>query len=434
MIRLPLIALALMALGQMPAAAQSLYGCSGIETRMNQPSIEGLDGVFYRINPDLHDFAAFSDETVTQVAALSTALSALGTTLIYAPLPTKSLAMPEHLPPEAADYGYDAILAATGYGKIVERLTKAGTLAVDIRAAMHVAPAEPLSFYQTDHRMTAAGAKRAAKAIADAIAKTPDFTKLPKGRFDTRPAGAATLPSPLHDALQQRCLTPLPPVQADSFQTSRASASSNASANTIFAAGGTAPRIALVGTEYSGEVTANFAGFLAEFTGLDVVQYAVPDGGSYAAISSYLTSQAFQDARPTYLVWANPVFENLAQYGDQPMAELIAAAGGNCRIQLALLASPQANAVVADLSVLDRGQAYTLFLDTGGAQGFQAQFSFQNGSGLIRTKTIVRNPGQIATGRFYMPTSGLWPDGALSVEIALDVPMGANPRVSACFQ
>ena len=431
MIRLALFVLALMPL---PAVAQSLYGCNGIESRMNQPSIEGLDGVFYRIDPDLHDFAAFSDETAAQVGTLSTALSALGTTLIYAPLPTKSLAMPEHLSPEATDYGFDASIAATDYGKIVERLTKAGTLTADIRAAMHVATSEPLSFYQTDSRMTAAGARRAAKAIADVIATTPDFTKLPKARFDSHPAGAVTLASPLHDALQQRCLTPLPPVQADSFQTSRASASTNASANTIFAASGNAPRIALVGTEYSGEVSANFAGFLSEFTGLDVVQYAVPDGGSYAAISSYLTSQAFQDARPTYLVWANPVFENLAQFGDQPMAELIAAAGGNCRIQLNLLASPQANTVVADLSALDRGQPYTLFLDAGGAAGYQAQFSFLNAAGLIRTKSVVRNPGQVATGRFYMPTSGLWPEGAQSVEIALDVPVGANPRVSACFQ
>jgi len=92
--------------------------------------------------------------------------------------------------------------------------------------------------------------------------------------------------------------------------------------------------------------------------------------------------------------------------------------------------------LIADLRGLDPGAALTLFLETGGAPAFAARFDFRAAAGaeagLIRSKTIIRHPGQVATGRFYMPLSGLWPTGAASVEIVLDVPFGPVPRVTAC--
>jgi len=51
----------------------------------------------------------------------------------------------------------------------------------------------------------------------------------------------------------------------------------------------------------------------------------------------------------------------------------------------------------------------------------------------VRTKFIHRHPDQVKTGRFYMPLSGLWPEGVQTADIVLDVPYGADPRVTACF-
>ena len=47
-------------LAAMPAAAQSVYGCSNLSGRISMPSVEGSHGVFYRIDPDLHMFHPFS--------------------------------------------------------------------------------------------------------------------------------------------------------------------------------------------------------------------------------------------------------------------------------------------------------------------------------------------------------------------------------------
>lgn len=420
-----------------PGLAQSVYGCSELEIANSHPSVEGDGGVFYRVDPDLRMFNTLSDESIEDLARLSTTLASLGTTLIYVPLPTKSLAMPDQLPQTARDFGFDVSLASSVYQETLERLAQKGVMTTDLRHALRASGKDLPSFFRTDYRMTSAGAQRAARAISDVLAKTPDFIALPKGRFDSQSAGSVTLPSDMRSALQRHCMVALPPVETEAFSTTRLQAGGVLNDTTLFGTGVTtgagSARIALLGTEQSGEPAANLAGFLSEFSGLDVVQYAVNGGGSYGAISAYMTSRAFQEARPSYLVWVNPVENNLAQFGDQPLRELIAAAGDTCRVPLQLLSGGQANAVTADLSTLDPGQSYTLLLEADGAEAMSARFDFLSASGLVRSKSVFRNAAQVKTGRFYMPMSGLSAEGSQLVEIVLDAPFGNTARVTACF-
>lgn len=434
---LPLLARALallLGLAAAPAAAQSSsYGCTELTGLTGLPSVEGSGGVFYRIDPDLKMFHGLSDDSVADLARLSQTLAAFGTTLIYVPLPTKSLVLPDALPQEARDFGFDPALAATVYGETLKRLWAAGVPATDARRALHAPADQAPSVFATDYRLTGPGAQRLARAISETVTLTPGYSDLPKGRFQTRSTGAVTLDSAMRSKLQRHCLTELPPVQTESFATSGIQANLSGTNNTIFGSRTTSARIALLGTETTGEPAINFAGFLSEFTGLDVVQYSVPGGGAFAAISSYLTSAEFQDQRPAYLVWTNPVEENLARFGDQPFRELTAAAGADCRVPLPLLSSGQPNTITADLRALDRSQPYTLLVEAEGAPAAAARFDFLSGNGLVRSRSVVRHPDQVRTGRFYMPMSGLWPEGAQSVDIQLDVPFGGSTRVTACF-
>jgi alginate biosynthesis protein AlgX len=416
-----------------PAMAQSIYGCVGLDDTNGLPSVEGDNGVFYRVNPDLRMFHAVSDESVARLADLSKALSDLGTTLIYVPLPTKGLSMPDQLPQAAHDYGFDVVLATTVYEDILKRLSEAGVVTADVRRALRAGGDAPPSVYPTDYRLTAAGAQRAATAVATAIAGTAGFNDLQKGRFGSSITGKETLPSDMRASLQRHCQITLPELLVDTYANTRLQGGAIAGDNTLLGTAAISSRVAVVGTEHVGTASSNFAGALSAASGLDVQQYTVDDGGSFAAISSYLTSRAFQDQRPAYLVWINPLENNLAQFGDQPLRELTAAAGGNCRVPLPSGPGGLANSVSADLTALDRAQNYTLFLDAEGTEATSAQFDFQSALGLTRTRTIQRNPGQVATGRFYMPMSGLWPEGALSVTITLDAPVANTARVTACF-
>ncbi|WP_108483584.1 alginate O-acetyltransferase AlgX-related protein [Oceaniglobus ichthyenteri] len=420
-------------IGAFQAQAQSAYGCSNLAGLNDMPVIEGRGGVFFRIHPDMHNFYPFSDDTVDQVGELSEALAATGTTLIYLPVPTKSLAMPGFLTAEAEDFGFDADMATTVYLDIVKRLEQRGVATADVRKPMIGTQFSDPAFFQADHRWTPAGARLAAQAVATRLAQVPEFSGVAGSGFTSAPSGSVTLESDMFAQIQQHCQLALPPVITASYATARSGGVVQPGDNSIFGSAQGSRRIAVVGTEFTGEPASNFAGFLSESTGLDVVQYNVTDGGAFGAISSYLTSDAFQTARPSVLIWEVPVEANLAQWGDQPMRELIAAGGNTCRVPLNLFSTGAPNKVSVDLNSLDAGLDYTLFVDGAGATSPEATFTFKARNGETRSRTVIRHPDQRHTGRFAMPMSGLWPDGVSGVEIELSEPFGSSPRVVACF-
>lgn len=430
-------ALAALLLAPLPALAQSALGCTGLDERHRMASVEGADGTFFAIDPDLHLFHPFSDETADALAALSRALASQGTTLVFVPLPTRSLAMPEALPPAARDLGYDATLGATLYEDALRRLDERGVLALDARRALRAPPGEEPSFFRADPRLTSAGARRAATALAQAIAAIDGADALPRGRFETRATGAAVLPSPMRDAIQRRCLRPVPEAETATFVTTRADVAEAEAGGSLFGAEAPGPgpasgRVALLAHEVAGDPALNLGGFLSESTGLEVQAYSVPGGDAFAAISSYLTSRGFQDAPPAILVWAVPISESLAARGDQPMAELAAAAAGGCFSTLPAGRGASPSTLVADLAGLPAGQPFALLVDGDGAPATRARLTFTGPGGETRSRFVVRDPAQVATGRFFVPLTGLWPEGARAVEIALDAPFGPDSRVAAC--
>jgi alginate biosynthesis protein AlgX len=374
-------------------------------------------------------FHPLTEESADAIAALSVALAGRGTTLVYAPLPTKSLALPERLPQAAFDYGLNPDLAATFYDLLLDRLRSRDIATADLRRAMRAQDGAP-SFHLADDRITPAGAQRVAAALGQVIATAPGFKDQPRQQFATTTTGTVTLPSDMRAALQRHCQIRLPEVMAEGSTTTRAGGGSTGT--DLFAGAATTGGIVIVTTGKAGEPTANLAGALAQATGLETQIYAVPDGGSYAAISSYMTSRIFRERRPAFLVWLNPVEENLADHGDQPMAELVAAAAGDCGIPLQVTPGLEVGTLSADLSALDNSRRFALLVDSEGSAATRAQFDFRGPDGTIRTRQILRHRDQAPTGQFYMPLTALWPEGARSVEVTLDVPVAASARVAAC--
>ncbi len=418
------------------ASSQTTYGCENLSGFHANAAVEGKAGVFYPVEPDLRNFHPFSDESVDLLAELSEALKSMGTTLVYVPVPTKALAMPDYLPSKATDFGFDPDLAATVYDDAVRRMQRAGIVAVNARKAIAMGgQGAELPYFKTDPRLTAYGAQLVAQAIAGELQGTETFNVLPKGNFNSTPTGRVTIDSDMRRILQRFCMIDLPEAETQAFTSARvAGAITGTGESSLF--GGTTlqnGRVALVGTEFSAEPAVNFGGFLSQYSGLEVSQYAVPNGGAFAAISTYLTSRAFQQSRPAFLVWENPIQNNLAKWGDQPMRELIAAAGNSCRVPVPVLPTTDPNRVRADLSTLDPGANFTLSVDASGGEASSAKFHFTSGTGLVRTRSIYRNEDQVATGRFFMPVTGIWAEGAQSVEIELDRAFGGQATVTACY-
>jgi alginate biosynthesis protein AlgX len=122
----------------------------------------------------------------------------------------------------------------------------------------------------------------------------------------------------------------------------------------IFGTDAAAASLVLAGTSFSDSNINNFAGFLSEFTGIEVTNYSITGGNQFGAMTSYLTSREFAEQRPTFLIWENPIYNGLAQFGPLPMEELIAAAGPSCDIGLG--AAVEDGAVTASVTPWPVGQ------------------------------------------------------------------------------
>jgi alginate biosynthesis protein AlgX len=367
------------------------------------------------------------------MAELSQALAANGTTLIFVPVPTKSVTMPGYLPTDVERYGFDLEIATEVHLDILRRLGAAGVVTVDARDAMIDMPDGELAFFKADFHWSAAGARQTAIAIAETIRGLPEYADLDPTLFETVPLEVGVAFSGMRRILQSRCLTTLPEAETMTYLTSQVqSLDLDSGGLDLFGESANTTPIVLLGTSFSDSLINNFPGFLAEYAQLEVVNYALTGGNQYGSITSYLTSTEFEEAPPRFLIWENPIYNNLAQYGDLPMRELTAAASQTCTMPLATQINAEEAIITVDLDGYDLGPADTIFVDTHANVETQASFVFQSDEGLTRTKTIERGERLSRTGRFYMPLSGLWDGGAAAMRIQMTQPFLSEPSVYVC--
>ena len=405
------------AFGATKVEAQSRYSCTELNNA-HVPVIEGENGNFFRVDPDLVLSHDFSDAVIERIGALSEALAARGTKLIVVPLPTKAIAMPDLLGPDASTYAYDRSLAATLYQDVIVRFRASRVATVDVRRALLGGWSDTQAFFKTDPRMTNEGLIR---LVGEISKQMPARQRSTEDGFTT--VRRETLDIASHDklVLQLNCLSALPSVSTGDYVT------------TVLGAGlvaGDAPKLVYVGSDMTAHGDLNLAGFLSDAA--NEAAYVVNGGdSSLHALTSFMTSDAYEVAAPDVLIWELPIWEPLASGGDQPLREVLAAAEGRCEtpLEMALLES---GGVRIELSDAEFTSNDTLFLDNSGMPSTKAAFSFVSQDGQRRTRSVERPVEVSASGRFYMPLSGLWELGAKYVDINVPLDETKLPSVMLC--
>ena len=432
-------------------AGPSQFGCANTQFAASA-SIEGKDGVFYRVQSDLRLQHPMDDAVVAQLAELTRVLAEQGTTLIYVNVPTKGQAMPQYLPPEAAAYGYDPALMQANYQDVTDRLNAAGVPAPDLMSAMLKAKPDEKVFFQADFHWTPDGARLAAQAIGEMIRSLPAYSDVTPVEFTSQPADPEIAFSGLRRELQTYCKESLPEVEATTWVTTRATGAELSAADIfadaepaedvpeaetaegealdIFGTGSDEATLVLVGTSFSDSSINNFAGFLSEYAGIEAVNYAITGGNQFGSMTSYLTSRDFAEDRPTFLVWENPIYNSLAQFGPLPMDELIVAAGPTCDI--AANTTVAENALVASFQPGQLKPEDAFLFDQGGEGARIADVTFETDSGLRRTIRIERSDRLRATGRFFLKLEPYWHPDLVKVEVSFDRALTDTSALTLC--
>lgn len=418
-------------------AVDSAFGCKHLEDNPTLPSVEGKDGFFFRIFADLRMQHPLTDVTADQMSQLAEALKAHGTTLLYVPIPTKSVTLPTFLPEEASLFGFNEDVAVAVYEDQIARLKAKGVLAVDLLSALRTDNGGDPPFFRSDFHWTSRGAETAAEAIGGLLKGLPEYAEITPVNYETRPMGVELAVSGMRRTLQAYCVLSLPPVISNAYETVEV-ASADAALD-IFGdsgggeEGGPSDEIALVGTSFSDAAVPNFAGFLAQYASMPVSNFAITGGNQFGAITSYLTSREFQTNRPKFMVWENPIYNNLAQFGTGSLTELIAAARNECQPVASTPVIDKAKGLFeADLSGTTVTPNQVLLADAGDNNSRDIVLNFESRDGRTFTREVHRGDRFRGTGRFYIPLESLDSLELAKVSIKYDRLSEENAAISIC--
>lgn len=428
---LPAIAIVLASAG-FGHAASSAFGCAGLETNRQLAVVEGKNGFFYRVIADLRMEQQLSEHTADEVAALAEALEAGGTTLVFVPIPTKSLVLPEYLPEAArSDFGFDYGVAKSAYDDVIRRLRDRGIATVDLLDSLKKEPGDVPPFFQADFHWTSSGARASAKQIAATIHQLPGADDLKKAGFETKPTTRLSIISTMRRLLQASCKDALPLPQTQGYET--VETGSTDSAVDIFGSDDSGGTVALVGTSYSDLPASNFAGFLSEALSTPVTNYSISGGNQFGSITSYLTSEAFQENRPRFLIWENPIYNNVGKFGDAPLIELSTAARQGCRTidsgKISLLGT---NVLSVALSKEEVSNSAVIYAFSGDTHSRRATLRFQLNDGNQFESSIIRADRMVSTGRFYFPVRYFASEASSHINLEFDRLSANTAAVSVC--
>ncbi|WP_341869315.1 alginate O-acetyltransferase AlgX-related protein [Pseudomonas allii] len=203
-------------------------------------------------------------------------------------------------PEEKAKFDFDKALG--NYKTMLGRFAKMGYVVPDLSPLTNEQLPDELPahdfYFRGDQHWTPYGAQRTAKIVGAKVRAMPEFADIPKREFETKRSGRMGKTGTLHNMAGQLCGTSYAIQYMDQFTTEP---KGEAGDGDLFGDSGN-PQITLVGTSHSGK-NYNFAGFLEQEIGADILNVAFPGGGLEGSMIQYLGSDEFQKTPPKILIW-----------------------------------------------------------------------------------------------------------------------------------
>lgn len=284
---------------------------------------QGNDGWFFRINNDFREDFTLYPETAAYLSRLAHALEAHGTTLVMIPLPVRAMAGHVSLNrsiPVQEDFNNRAALHS--YHAYIQALEKAGLIAVNL--ASSEADLNPDHYFRRDIHWTPEGARATAEKTARMLMSLPRYASLHPASYETRRTGEATMRGKTLQEIERLCSSPVPAESFPVYET-RLKASG---AQALFGSGDAAS--VLVGTSYSDMDMFNFMGFLSQYSGLAIANYAIGAGELFNAMISYVSAPEFVQTHPPFLLWEMPGHYNINIGSAASFRQIIPAISGDC--------------------------------------------------------------------------------------------------------
>jgi alginate biosynthesis protein AlgX len=264
-------------------------------------------------------------------------------------------------------------------------------------------PAGESYFFKRDHHWTPAGARAAARALADLIKAQTAYAELEKMEFITSVVGEAAYTGGWGAEVEAHCSTELPSEKMIVYETE---------ATTQIGLFDELPpaEVVLVGTSFSQparEPGFNFEGFLKEHLSLDVLNMAVPGGGMFASIYSYFPSHEFQEHKPRFLIWELSVQSSKVFFDEGVYRQIIASLYGSCQglLEESAELQPRLELLANDDNLNIQGDDYYILLEFSDITLVNFEVTLLAHNGKSESLMIERSTRVINNGRFALELS-----------------------------
>ena len=265
--------------------------------------VQGKDGWLFRTDDDLRTSFGPDAEGSAALKRFVGALKQRGVQLVMVYQPSRGLMHADKLPPNIRkQYNVDA--ARNAYVQTLQRFRSLGIVVPDLDRLLKE-PGKGDYFYRGDHHWTPEGAERTAQITAETIRDMKAFAGIPQKTFTTQRTGIWGKRGTLQKAATQLCGHGYPDQYAPRFVTA------SEGSGDLFG-DESAPAITLTGTSNS-DSAYNFAGFLEQALGVEVLNESVAGGGHEGALLQYLGGEAFRKSPPKILVWELETYHNLSK-------------------------------------------------------------------------------------------------------------------------
>lgn len=287
----------------------------------------GKDNWLFRSAVDLANDFGIPTSMQSEFARLMTTFAEQGTQVAIFLQPTRGMMHRDKVRPEYA-YSFDFPQARASLARFQEQLRRGGALVPDILSLVDTPPSEEY-FFRRDHHWTPAGARATARLVADHLRTLPLYAQLTRKAYRTEPGIRMPKDGTMNRGLRHICGNNYGFQYVPAYQTVPASDDIGALLDDE-----SEPEVVLVGTSNSAArddeaKSYNFDGFLKEYLGLDILNYALPGAGQDGSLLQYLQSDDYDPASPPRLIiWELPASFRL----DNPLSyrQLIPAIKGGC--------------------------------------------------------------------------------------------------------
>lgn len=391
--------------------------------------LQGKDGWLFRTDDDLRTSFGPDAAGYAALRRFDAALKARGTELVMVYQPSRGLMHPDKLPASARRQ-FNPEAARAAYRHALQRFRALG---ITVPPLDHLFGEDGAYFYRGDHHWTPEGARRTAQVVADTIRGLPQFAGIPRKKFTTEKVGIWAKRGTFQKAATQLCGHGY----ADQYEPRYVTAAEGG--GDLFA-DEAAPQVTLVGTS-NGDSAYNFAGFLSEALGVDILNESVAGGGHEGALLQYLPGPEFQRSPPKILVWELETYHNLSK--DLFYRQVIPLVKGGCAGRKPVLSRAVPlkgestevlfNGAGAVQTLRSRDHVLDVRFGDPGVKQFKGIVWYTNGS---KETISIEHSDYIETGGHFtveLRDDSEWGD---RVFLSLDVlrPQGAPPGVTVSAQ